>query len=352
LFLIPFLLTQVAIAAETTTSPTNLVAERAVRQFVGDCAGSMKFNFKPYDQSLPNLFRGTRVEVESDNPQCGGSYVFVSAPNEDYYVGSPWPLTEYQGTPEQKLKRFTWDHLKEAFEPIAHKEESRNGLYRVDLLQTTEHGKIPVSGYVDPQGTIFFLGSFVPAGKPASEYRLTQIASILKNAPTLGKADAKVTIYEFSDFECPSCRNATTFMKPLLERYADQVRYVRVDLPLVSSHPWAFNAALAGRAIYKQNPKAFWDYKEAIYSNQDKLNAFALEDFIQAFVADHDLDVKRFQKDVSSDAVRDEILASIATSFSVPVLGTPTFLVNGEIISAGENGTNLEKVLKEKLAAK
>jgi protein-disulfide isomerase len=138
-------------------------------------------------------------------------------------------------------------------------------------------------------------------------------------------------------------------MKPLLERYADQVRYVRLDLPLVSAHPWAFSAALAGRAIYRQSPEAFWQYKEAIYENQGQLNAFALEDFINGFVADHDLDVKRFQSDILSDTLRDEILSSIATSFAVPVLGTPTFLVNGEIVSAGENGANLEKVLKEKL---
>jgi hypothetical protein len=201
LSLISFVLLATAVAAaEAPTSPTNLVAERAVREFIGNCPGTMTFTFKPYEDRLPSGFRGTRVEVASDNSQCGGSYVNDSAPNEDYFVGNPWPIAEYEGTPEAKLKRFAWDRLKEGFEPLAHRDQTKNGLFRVELFQATEHGKVPLSGYVDPKGTSFFLGNFFSAATPPAQQRLAQIASVAKNAPTLGKADAKVTIYEFSDF--------------------------------------------------------------------------------------------------------------------------------------------------------
>lgn len=344
------LLTKAGFAATAASTPASLVSERAVREFVGNCGGELEFEHKPYSEKLPNGFRAERVEVHSDNPTCGGNYIYVSAPNEDYFVGNPWPISDYAGTPEQKLKKFTWEKLQETFDVVPHPDQKRGTLYRVDLLQTTEQGKIPLSGYVDPAGTAFFLGNFMSPSKSAAEQRVAQIGSVVRLAPARGSENAKITVYEFSDFECPSCRAASVFMKPLLEKYGDKIRYVRIDLPLVSAHPWAFSAALMGRAIYKQSPAAFWEYKEAIYSNQDKLNNFALEDFVNAFVADHDLDQKRFAKDISSEELKQEIVNSIAGAYSVPVLATPTYLVNGELVSPGKDGVNLDKFIAAKLA--
>src|SRR2546430_10287302 len=57
----------------------------------------------------------------------------------------------------------------------------------------------------------------------------------------------------------------TTLFRSILAAHGDAVRYIRFDMPLITIHPWAFSAAVAGRAIYRQNPDLFWKFKEQIY---------------------------------------------------------------------------------------
>jgi protein-disulfide isomerase len=89
-------------------------------------------------------------------------------------------------------------------------------------------------------------------------------------------------------------------MKPILEAHPDKVRYIRYDTPLVTIHPWALAAAIAGRAVWHQKPDLFWKYKEQIYANQEKLSAFTIDEFARGFASDHDLDMKKYDADVQS----------------------------------------------------
>src|SRR5205085_3969240 len=129
---------------------------------------------------------------------------------------------------------------------------------------------------------------------------------------------------------------------PILAKYGDQVRYIRYDLPLLTTHPWAFAAALAGRAIYRQDPKAFWEYKKQIYANQDKLTAFTFDDFARGFAEDHSLDLKRYDADLASDEVKTDILNGVGLAFSSDVRATPTYMVNGVYVDPGDEGKALE----------
>jgi len=80
----------------------------------------------------------------------------------------------------------------------------------------------------------------------------------MNDAPLLGDAKAAVTIVEYSDFECPVCRNLHDVLRGMLPNYAGKVRLVFKDFPLEQLHPWARTAAIAGRCAYQQDPKAFW----------------------------------------------------------------------------------------------
>src|SRR5205823_6630107 len=128
------------------------------------------------------------------------------------------------------------------------------------------------------------------------------------------------------------------------------VRYVRFDMPLISMHPWAFSAAVAGRAIYRQKPELFWTFKEQIYDNQEKLTAFTIDDFLRGFAHDHDLDMTKFDADVASAEVKNDILSGVAAAFSNDIRATPTYLVNGVAVDPGNDGKALadyvEKMLK------
>ena len=92
--------------------------------------------------------------------------------------------------------------------------------------------------------------------------------------PALGRRDAPVTIVEFSDYQCPFCRQfVTTTLPALKSTYVDagKLRWVFRDFPLDQIHPWAKPAAIAGRCVFKQTPAAFWDYHDWVYERQAEI---------------------------------------------------------------------------------
>src|SRR5207253_2491734 len=82
------------------------------------------------------------------------------------------PPDAKEGTIEQRLQHFTWEHMKQNFTAIVDHNPTRDGLFRVTLVQTTEHGKLPLEGEIDPAGTVFFFGHFRPAGEDVKAGRL------------------------------------------------------------------------------------------------------------------------------------------------------------------------------------
>jgi protein-disulfide isomerase len=333
----------IATGSSTAFAAPRTVPEAVLQASIRVCSGQPKVTRRPIDAPLPAAFSGEYVFVESDEPTCGGQYAAIVASDGSYYIGAPWILKGTpEGTPAEKIRSFAWDRMQEVFETEVAATPSKNGLLHVTVLQKTESGKVPIEGWVDRKGKVFFLGDFHPGSANLPKTRLTELEPILAESPTLGSPSAPVTIVEFSDFECPSCKSAGRYVKPMLEKYGDKVRYIRVDFPLVSVHPWAFAAALAGRAIYRQSPDAFWKYKELIYDAQSELSIFTLEDLAKNFVKDHDLDPKRYEADVNDPKLKDSLLSSVGKGFALQVMATPSYLVNGVFVDTGKDGATLD----------
>ncbi len=323
--------------------------ERAIRDSLPVCEQA-KVTYDTMVHKLPPNLKGTVVRIESPRPSCEGQFLSVVSAEGDYYLGVPWFLdNEKTGTIEEKLKDFTWTNMQQNFEPIVDKTKTKEGLYKVTLLQTTEQGKLPLEGEIDPDGKIFFFGHFRPLSDDMRASRLKVFEPYLQASPTTGASNPKVTVIEFSDFECPSCQHAAGYMKPILEKYGANVRYIRYDLPLVGTHPWAFAAAVAGRAIYRQKPDVFWDYKKQVYDNQDKLNAFLIDDFARNFAKDRDLDMTKYDADVNSATLHDQLLKGVGVAFSNDVRATPTYMVNGTFVDPGTDGKALDAYVAAQL---
>jgi protein-disulfide isomerase len=201
---------------------------------------------------------------------------------------------------------------------------------------------MPVTGEITPAGDVLFFGHFYPIAEDIRESRLKTFNGLIEKSPATGAGAPVVTVIEFSDFECPSCQHASGYMPKILTKYGDKVRYVRYDLPLISMHPWSFEAAIAGRAIYRQKPDLFWMYKKDIYENQDKITAFTVDEFARGFAQQHELDLKKYDADVADDALHNEILKGIGVAFSNDIRATPTYVVNGHLVDAGAEGKGLE----------
>jgi protein-disulfide isomerase len=333
-----------AFAADVPAAPKlNERSEKLLRDALPACSAETTVDRQSLMHKLPPNMTGIVVRVDSKRAACQNQWVGITTAEGDFYMGIPWFLDDTAGTPEERLKAFSWKAMQENVQPVIAREKTRDGLFKVTLLQATEAGKLPLEGEMTPDGSIFFLGHFMPQTADYREQRLKNLQPFIAASPVKGSSAAPVTVVEFSDFECPSCQHAAHYLDPILAKWGDKVRYVRYDVPLVSMHPWAFQAALAGRAIYRQKPDLFWEYKKQIYANQDKLNGFTAGDFERGFAEDHGLDIKKFDADMNSAELKDEILKGVGTAFVNDVRGTPTYFVNGVVVDAGNDGKALEE---------
>ena len=154
--------------------------------------------------------------------------------------------------------------------------------------------------------------------------------TVAAEGPSLGPADAPVTIIEFSDFQCPYCGRAASTVKQIHERYPKQVRIVYRNLPLDSIHPNARPAAEAAACADAQG--RFWEFHDRLFANQ---RALAPED-LQRYAKEIGLDMAAFDqcvKDRKSQAKVDGDLAAAneaASNAGKRGLGTPAFFVNGD----------------------
>lgn len=142
------------------------------------------------------------------------------------------------------------------------------------------------------------------------------------NGPSLGPVDARVTIVEFSDFECPYCSRMAEPVRELLDEYPGQVRLVYRHFPL-EMHPQAFAAAEASACAEEQG--RFWEYHDLIFANQQDLSAERFSEIASSAGVDAD----EFTTCMEEGRYRDRVGADRAAGFQAGVQGTPSFFVNG-----------------------
>ena len=318
-------------------------AEAMIEQLLPVCSEQATVTRMGLQHALPTNMTGNVIQIDSKRNWCSGQWVAVVSKEGGFFLGIPWFLDNAEGaTLEQKLQNFALGAMQQTYTATIDRTKTRDGLYPVVLAQTTEHGKLPLECEVDPAGTVLFMGHFMPLTIDPHTARTKALTSLIDKSPATGAANPQVTVVEFSDFECPSCQHAAGYMKPILAAHGDKVRYIRYDMPLITIHPWAFSAAVAGRAIFRQKPDLFWAFKEKVYENQEKLNNFVIDDFVRGFAQDHELDMKKYDADVASPELRAEILKGVGIAFANDIRATPTYVVNGVSVDPGD-GTSLEK---------
>lgn len=152
-----------------------------------------------------------------------------------------------------------------------------------------------------------------------------RIAFALKGLPRKGPENAKVTVVEFSDFQCPTCKVVQPLVKQLLAAYGGKVVFYSRHYPL-PHHPFAALAAEAAEAAGAQGK--FWEMKDALFANQEKLSR---EEMIRIAV-EMRLDVARFTGDLDSKKFAPVVEASKREGQEAGIKATPTFFVNGVLV--------------------
>ncbi len=172
----------------------------------------------------------------------------------------------------------------------------------------------------------------------------------LKDAPFKGPKDAKVTIVEYSDFQCPFCsRGYQTMENQVLKEYGDKVRFTYKNFPL-PMHPWAEPAAIAAECALQQKPEAFWKLYNFYFQNQRDINPQNLKDKSLEALKDDGIDATKFSDCFDNKKTLDIVKAQQAEGGSVGVNGTPAFIINGRLVSGAQPFDNFKAVIDDELA--
>jgi protein-disulfide isomerase len=155
------------------------------------------------------------------------------------------------------------------------------------------------------------------------------------NSPTRGPADAKITLFEFADFECPACRQLDLILREFLSQHPE-VRLVFKHYPLTNIHPWAMTAAIATQCAYEQSPAAFWKMHDAIFDAQDVISPSNVWNKMQDLATEAGLDSQTYKICLLKPETAAVIQSTIQEGHAVTITATPTIFMNGRRITGPE----------------
>ncbi|MGD0690958.1 MAG: thioredoxin domain-containing protein [Acidimicrobiales bacterium] len=138
-----------------------------------------------------------------------------------------------------------------------------------------------------------------------------------------GPLDAKLTVVEYGDYQCPYCGQAYPIVEQLLSTFADSMRLIFRNLPLADMHPHAEAAAEMAEAVALQGK--FWEIHDALYENQRDLSDASIRRYVEGVGAD----VGAATKAIADGGPRQRVEADFEGAIRSGANGTPTFFVNG-----------------------
>jgi protein-disulfide isomerase len=211
-----------------------------------------------------------------------------------------------------------------------------SGILEVPIVVKSAEGSDNLKMYLTKDGRYLLRGELSDLTSDPLAENIAKIQTA--NAPVLGDPNAPITLVEYSDFECPVCRNLHDALRGLLPNYP-QVKVIFKDFPIDAIHPWARTAALAGRCAYQQNPKAFWKIYDLIYDNQELISAASAWDKMLDFAGRAGLNAGTFKSCLASPQAAGEVDASLANGQLLEVRATPTVFVNGRRVATADPHT-------------
>ncbi len=209
------------------------------------------------------------------------------------------------------------------------------GFYEVPVEVTYQQQTDTGVVYASKDGRYIIRGELYNTSQdPFAEIRAKLVTS---GSPSIGPADAKVTVVEFSDFQCPHCRVLSQALKTTEPKYP-QVRFVFKNFPLTQIHPWAMTAAIAARCAFQSSPDAFWKMHDAIFQQQEIISPETVYDKLAEFAAAAGLNRDDFKACLADPQAQKAVEADMALGKELKISSTPTVFVNGRENVGGDPG--------------
>ena len=191
----------------------------------------------------------------------------------------------------------------------------------------------------------------------AAAQKAKDLQDSVAGLPFRGKADAPITIVEFSDFQCPFCTRGAQTMEQVLAKYPNDVKFVFKHFPL-NFHPWAMPAAVAANCAANQKPEAFWTLHDAYFEHQKEITPANVADKTREYLKDSGIDMAKFVA-CSEDKDTEEykkaaqaVNADMSLGGRLGVSGTPGFFVNGHFLNGAVPIEQFDDAIAKAKAAK
>ncbi len=166
---------------------------------------------------------------------------------------------------------------------------------------------------------------------------------IADDDPFLGSEDAPILMVEFSAYACPFCgRHFQQTLGPLLENYGQYIRYVYRDYPVIRQEV-SFPAAMAAQCAFEQDQ--FWEFHDLLFQNQSDLG----RDLFMRIGREINLDMEAFTACVDENRYENEVLDDYYAGDALGITGTPSFYINGQIVSGALPYERFERIILAEL---
>ena len=230
--------------------------------------------------------------------------------------------------------------------------------FAVKFLVVLPDKEMPTIVYVDKAGEKVFLGNLFIKGEnvtmkeagPPRPKRVDVSTLEIDKSPATGPKGAKVTLVEFSNFQCPHCLDSWAKLKLLLGKYPKEIRYIFKHFPFQPDGK-TFELSEIAAAAQEVDNGAFWVVHDFLFTNEGqnvaKLEMRAVQKKVEQLLKEKNYDVKGFQAALESGKGRQRVLADMALGNKLRITGTPTKVVNGDLIVGSTPDNFLERYLEK-----
>src|SRR4030095_5842073 len=166
------------------------------------------------------------------------------------------------------------------------------------------------------------------------------------------RSDAKVTVVEYSDFQCPYCGRAwEIFEKEVYPQYKDKVRFVFKQMPLTQIHPCAEHAAVATECAYQQGNDQFWKLYDGLFSQQVQITKENLPAKVEEIATANGLDVAALKECLAGRKTIDAVKGDQAEAAAVGVHSPPPFFVNRRRVQGAQDAAAFKQAIDQALGS-
>jgi protein-disulfide isomerase len=222
------------------------------------------------------------------------------------------------------------------------KPSQAEGLAEVTVIISGPQGQGPQKFFVSEDGKHAVVGDIIPFGKhPFEETRLELQTKV--TGPARGPADAPVMIVEFSDLQCPHCKEANPTIEKLLAENQN-VRFVFQNFPL-PSHNWAQKAAAYNDCVARASNDAVWKFISSVYEAQADITPENADQKLSELADKTGVKGADIAACAAKPETQTRVEASINLGKSLDVNSTPTLFVNGRPVGVSANNYDVLKQL-------